>query len=273
MNYGQNTYIMLSNKTKLYINGCSYTAGNRLEDNEIWPTLLANKTNLELINQSANGQSIDSIFTNTISTLSMESSDNIVAVIGLTWETRYGLFYNKGTFNITPADLTDPGEKPKTIFEEKYSTWRRLVSPYTYDQIKLNKLHKEISKDCDKFNKALYYFTRYYECLIDSDINLKFNQKINVLSKILALQAWLKQNKIEYLMADFVGYTYPRVVREPNDEIQPGLSMQSKLDNSRIIDFADEDFRNKYKDKDTAHPSAEGCEYITNKIYEKLNEL
>ena len=273
MNYGLNTYIMLSNKTKLYINGCSYTAGNRLEDNEIWPTLLANKTNLELINQSANGQSVDSIFTNTISTLSMENSDNIVAVIGLTWETRYGLFYNKGTFNITPADIRQSTEKPKSHFGEKYSTWRRLVSPYTYDQIELNKLHKEISNDSDKFNKTLYYFTRYYQCLIDSDINLKYNQKINTISKILALQDWLKQNKIEYLMVDFSGWTYPRYVREPYDKPQPGLSMQSKLDESRIISFADDDFKNKYKDKETAHPSAEGCKYITNKIFEKFNEL
>ena len=33
---------------KLYINGCSFTAGNNLSEKEIWPYHLSKKLNLEL---------------------------------------------------------------------------------------------------------------------------------------------------------------------------------------------------------------------------------
>ena len=55
----------------LYINGCSYTAGDNLEDKETWPYKLAQLSNTKLYDNSANGQSMGSIFVNSIKHLTL----------------------------------------------------------------------------------------------------------------------------------------------------------------------------------------------------------
>ena len=47
---------------KLYVNGCSFTAGHKLEHNQTWPVKLADKLGLDLIMEAKNGQSMDSIY-------------------------------------------------------------------------------------------------------------------------------------------------------------------------------------------------------------------
>ena len=89
----------------IYINGCSFTAGHALQDDEIWPKLLSEKLNLNLINCAVNGQSFGSIYLNTINHLSdLDPSDTLV-VIGTTWPTRYLIQYDKLNLNITPVDI------------------------------------------------------------------------------------------------------------------------------------------------------------------------
>ena len=63
----------------LYVNGCSFTAGHVLKEEESWTYLLAKKLNLNLIKHARNGQSFDSIFLNTISHLSeLDPKDTLV---------------------------------------------------------------------------------------------------------------------------------------------------------------------------------------------------
>ena len=101
MNFGLNIYQMLSNKTNLYINGCSFVAGNSIEDNSVLSRVLSRELNLDFVDDSANGQSFSSTFTNTITKLScFDNIQNYLVVIGLTWEPRYSIPFNKGLLNM-----------------------------------------------------------------------------------------------------------------------------------------------------------------------------
>ena len=62
----------------LYINGCSFTYGDNLPKEQTWPELLSKKLNLNLINESKNGQSFQSITFNSINTLSELNPENTI---------------------------------------------------------------------------------------------------------------------------------------------------------------------------------------------------
>ena len=75
---------MTSKKYKnIYINGCSFTAGDNIVDGLTWPELLSKKLNLKLINQSVNGNSMQSITLNSVNHLSKLSSKDTLVIIGL----------------------------------------------------------------------------------------------------------------------------------------------------------------------------------------------
>ena len=78
----------------LYINGCSFTAGDGLKDEDTWPVKLAELTNTTLYNQAKNGQSFGSIFTNSIHHLNKLDSIDTSVVIGLTWPHRHYFSYS-----------------------------------------------------------------------------------------------------------------------------------------------------------------------------------
>lgn len=268
----------LSGKNILYINGCSYVAGNRLADNEVLSQVLKNKLEYDIIDESANGQSFESTFINTVSKLSkIKKADSSLVIIGLTWEPRYAIQFKKGIVSITPADIRQSTEKPKSHFGEKYSTFRRLVSPYFIDinnqPVGIRDLHKELEQE-NSIHLVLSNFTRYYQSLIDHDTNLTDNQIVNVLTKILTLQSHLKSNNINYFFLDFKGYTNSSYVfTNENKNLFPFKELVNELDTSRILNFTDEYFKNNFVDQETAHPSADGVKYIANLIVEKLNEV
>ncbi len=54
----------------LYINGCSFTYGDSLPKEQTWPELLSKKLNLNLLNHSVNGNSMQSITFNSVNYLS-----------------------------------------------------------------------------------------------------------------------------------------------------------------------------------------------------------
>ena len=89
----------------LYINGCSFTYGDNLPKEQTWPELLSKKLNLNLINESKNGQSFQSITFNSINTLSELNPENTIVIVGLTWETRYMIQFGNETLDVSPSCL------------------------------------------------------------------------------------------------------------------------------------------------------------------------
>ena len=62
--------LLTMSSKNLYINGCSFTYGHTLPREETWPKLLSDKLGCNLVNESKNGQSFQSITFNSINTLS-----------------------------------------------------------------------------------------------------------------------------------------------------------------------------------------------------------
>jgi len=258
------------NKKQLYINGCSFTAGDYLPLQETWPILLSKKLNLELINDSVNGNSIDSIFTNTISKLiQFPSYENLLVVIGVTWEPRYSVPFGKLLFNISPADINR--EEPKITFGDKVSTDRRVSSPYTFSNEELKKLIDNIKKRPENLFKVLSAFTAFYSSSVKYDPFLIYNQYLNATVKMIALQSFFQSYNIDYIFADFSG-VLERDYLPLDEEHNEKIFLENKIDRSKVINFNKDSFKFTYIDKKTSHPSFDGTKFITNKILEKINE-
>ncbi len=240
---------MSSKKYKnIYINGCSFTKGDRLPNEETWPELLSKKLNLDLLNHSENGNSMQSITFNSVNYLSKLNSEDTLVVIGLTWEPRYMVQIGKGVVNVTPA--TEGREE--VVFS-------RILSPITLDKEKINSLKSKIlssTKDGKFPIEPIKDFTQYYNSLIEHDFNLEENQKLNFITNIVYLQSYLKQNNFDYRFINFSSI--------PFDLFFP---ITVKLDTDKIITFDDKP----YKSDPTAHPNKEHCVEISEKIYDSIN--
>ena len=142
----------------LYINGCSFTAGDNLEDKETWPYKLAQLSNTKLYDNSANGQSMGSIFLNSINHLSNLSSSNTTVVIGLTWPHRHYFTYKGWNINVTNADFPNPR------LTSKLNYWRRLTSSNHVNKnlIEVEEKAAELKNDRDKNIKPIYLAKREY---------------------------------------------------------------------------------------------------------------
>lgn len=263
---GQIIYMNQLSKKLLYVNGCSFTAGNSLPEEEIWPVLVSKELNLELINDSVNGNSFSTIFTTTISKISqMPNYKDLLVIIGTTWPPRYGVFFEEGMVNISPGDVKNP--KSKKIFTEKFNSNRRLSSPYFSDMNKILELEEKIDLRQELFNKTLYNYSLFYKNLVSSDSNLENNQNLDFITKLIALQSFFKALNIDYLIADFARIPQISTINLKNTK----LSFENKLDLSKIIPFYGKDFRDKYIDKNTSHPSSKGAQYVSKKLIEVLN--
>ena len=255
----------------IYINGCSFTAGHALQDDEIWPKLLSEKLNLNLINCAVNGQSFGSIYLNTINHLSdLDPSDTLV-VIGTTWPTRYLIQYDKLNLNITPVDIpssTHNGrqrETKKTNFQDKIGKHRRLSSPYelnpSLDILNEDNWHtfewsKNLSLVCESFSD-------YYENLVRFDDNITNNQWVNFMSKLVGLQSFLENNNFEYRIVDF--FNVGDVRKQENNWKKHNIN--NMLNESKIIYF-DGEWKKKYVD---GHPTKEGCVNISEVLYDSFD--
>ena len=237
--------IMSSKKYKnIYINGCSYTAGHEIEEGLTWPELLSKKMNLNLINQSVNGNSMSSILYNSVSHLQKFNSDDTLVVIGLTWPSRVMLQFDKFITNITNTDL----ECRNSLV--KLSTWRRVSSPYFISQTEIDTTKSQVNiQDYDKIYNS---FVDHYETLIKYDNNVQENQMLKMETDILLLQSFLK----EY------NYNYRFVSWSPSQHKNP------KFEN---VIFFDKPWKNKFVDG-TSHPTIEGCENISEVIYDIINK-
>lgn len=260
---------------KLYINGCSFTRGDSLKEEYTWPHLLADKIKPDTyINDSTNGNSFGSIFYTTITNLSrLTNLEDVFVVIGITWPPRYPVFFNKTIATISPADIHDSGTK--TVFEDKYSTWRRMTSPYfkvwpTKDKEGDNaadQFHK-IQKAEEDYNKTLTSYAKFYKNITRYDPNLKNNQNIALLTKVLALQSFFIANNISYRFIDFSGAT------SGSNGDEPTKVLIDRLNKKCILPLTAKYLEDKkYIDDSTSHPNAEGCSFIADRLFKIYNEL
>jgi len=235
---------MSSKKYKnIYVNGCSYTAGHEIQEGLTWPELLSKKMNLNLINQAVNGNSMSSIMYNSVNHLQKLNSNDTLVVIGLTWETRVMLQFDKFITNITNSDLVGRNS------QVKLSSWRRVSSPYTFDKKEINLFSKNLNTS--KYNKLYNSFVDFYQILVENDKNLFNNQNLILETQILLLQSFLNQNDFNYR---FVNWNT--------------LIDSSKFKN--VISF-DNSWKEKFIDK-TSHPTKEGCVNISEVIYDSFNK-
>ena len=201
----------------LYINGCSFTYGYKLPKEQTWPELLSKKLNLNLINESKNGQSFQSITFNSINTLSELNPENTIVIVGLTWETRYMIQFGNETLDVSPSCLNS-----------------------------------------EQSHEVKNVFSKYYKYLVENDKNLSENQHKNLITNLISLQSFLKQNKFKYRIVNFL-----------DQSKEMDLPIYNKLDKSKIINFRG-DWRDLYID-DTSHPTKEGCVNISEVIYDSFN--
>ncbi len=245
----------------IYINGCSFTAGHTLEEKDTWPELLSKKLNLQKINNSINGQSFDSIFTNTIAHLSNLDSNDTLVVIGNTWPTRYSIPFKNLNVNITPADIWPLKGEPKSSFSDKLHT-NRLVSPYDMNldwEIQKQYLDDEGNSTNLKkgLDKVCMSFVNFYQNLIKYDNDWEKNQKLYNYAKLLALKSFLEVNKFNYRIVDFI-------VPKDNSEV---FDVDKLYNDDNYVYFGTK-WRDKYVD---GHPTAEGCINVSEVLYDSFN--
>ena len=247
----------------IYINGCSFTRGHTLPVEETWPELLGNKLKLQKIDQSINGQSFDSIFTNTISHLSNLDPNDTLVVIGTTWATRYSIPFGDINVNITPGDLWNQ-EGGKTDFSDKLS-FHRMVSPYNIITAHVDARSKYfiggVGNDATQlkigFDAVCASFTNYYKTLIKYDGSYERNQNLYLVTKLLALQAFLENNNFNYRIVDFV---VPKLNPKP-------FIMDNIYSGDNFIHFG-----RKWKDKyGNGHPTKDACIDISAVLYDSFN--
>ena len=178
---------------------------------------MGKKLGLNTISRAVNGQSFDSIFVNTINHLSMLNSDDTLVVVGTTWSTRYSVAFDEITGNVTQLMWwVKTHKKLKENFDDKIHRDRRLSSPYTFDKSEINELYYkfygrgDIGRPTEKkqrFDKLMMSFVEYYESRLKYDNNLINNQQLNLLTKIVTLEGFLKSNNFNYRFIDFAGET------------------------------------------------------------------
>ena len=232
----------------LYINGCSFTYGDWLPKEHTWPELLSKKLNLNLLNHSVNGNSMQSITFNSVNYLSKLSSEETLVVIGLTWEPRYMIQIGKGVINVTPT----------TEVREELS-FGRIQSPITLDELKIDDIRFKLlssMKDGKWQLKPLKDFTQYYKSLVEHDFNLEENQKLNLITNMVYLQSYLKHNNFDYRFINFNSVDFDL-----------DFPILKQIDRSKIITFDDRP----YVKNESSHPNKEQCIEISERIYDSIN--
>ena len=98
-------------------------------------------------------------------------------------------------------------------------------------------------------------FVEYYESRVKYDNNLLNNQQLNLLTKVVALEGFLKSNNFNYRIIDFA------------NETERKHNIINLLDKEKIITF-DDNWKDKYVD---GHPTAKGCINVSEVLYDSFN--
>ena len=261
----------------LYVNGCSFTAGDIIEEGFTWPELLAKKMNLDLNCRAVNGNSMDTIFFNTINHLQHFDSKDTYVVIGITWPTRFGVFFDKTMVNITPGDLDNK------LWNSKISTWRRLSGPTLYSQEELDDYAKEtIDEDTELFTIndsrdwtiVMDKFVEYYKASIKYDehksrINWEW---VKLITQVLALDSYLTDNGFKHC---FVGWRLFESIPDSPDSEKSWPHIQNhllpKLKKLNIINFEERFDGFWVNGIQNSHPNKREHKEISERIYDSIN--
>tara|TARA_R100001163_G_C5033792_1_gene173417 strand:+ start:468 stop:1229 length:762 start_codon:yes stop_codon:yes gene_type:complete len=249
----------------LYVNGCSFTAGHVLKEEESWPYLLAKKLNLNLIKHARNGQSFDSIFLNTISHLSELDPKDTLVVIGTTWSTRFSVLYDDLTINLTPGDYQ---KKKKKHFHDKLGGKDRIGSPYSLEKINYNDIKEKYYENGNmilpteekiKFDEVLTQANRYYNTLFKYDDNFYKNQHLKLISKVVSLQCFLEHKNFKFRFVDFENVLQPSV---------EGLQKWEEFSIHKLIEDKNFVYLKRFW---KSHPNSEDCIKISEAVYDSIN--
>lgn len=242
---------------KLYVNGCSFTHGNVLPNEETWPVLLANELDLELFNESKNGQSMSSICYNTFMHLASFDPKETLVVIGLTWATRNMLQVRNTTVNIAPnnsrsmryMDKVFNAGHPEKYFEESYD--RHVVEE---SMIKEDILFDLLNSEFKKQRQLIG---------IHSGDELQRNQAHFHLFNIILLRSFLEQRGFKYKIIKF---------QNQSEYINPANgSISDLLYNHNLIEMWDR-LQEGFIDPETSHPSSEGAIMIKDSIVRQIKQ-
>ena len=233
----------------LYINGCSFTKGHELPEEESWPFLLQKELDLsqEYENKSQNANSLGTIVKKSMIDL-RNCSEKTLAVIGLTWSTRYSLIVDDFFTNLGPANYSD-----KNNFKLS-----RFISVFNDD------IDGEdgdlIEKRSDKNDVIQKYCDFLFE-LCKHDKNFIENQFYEHSFMLKNLENYLTLNNIDYILVEFnnsLGFT---------EEKYKSLNL---FDNNtkKILNLSIDEKR--YKG---SHPTKEQCIEIKEEIMKKIKKL
>ena len=98
-------------------------------------------------------------------------------------------------------------------------------------------------------------FVEYYESRLKYDNNLHNNQQLNLMTKVIALQGFLKSNNFNYRFVNFF------------NQIEGQHTITKLLDKEKVITF-DDDWEDKYVE---GHPTQEGAKNISEVLYDSFN--
>jgi hypothetical protein len=237
----------------LYINGCSFTKGHRLPEEHSWPFLLQKELDLSqnYENKSQNANSIGSIVGKTVKD-NVNSEKDTLAVIGLTWPTRYSLHIEKYLFNVGPSryesdDDGDFGEIRRPIYLDDDDAYDNPTDFFGFVKEKTPS-YREIFKSFGKFIKTH----------IKYDDNFVDNQYFYDRLLVHLLESYFISKNIDYIFIEF----------------ENSLRLTGKLNIFRPLNTENYLFLKLDDDKFVeAHPSKEQCIIIKDKIIKKIEKL
>jgi hypothetical protein len=232
----------------LYINGCSFTKGHKLSEEESWPFLVQKELNLsqKYENKSQNANSLGTIVYKSMFDLK-NNSENTLVVIGLTWPTRYSVLTDDIFINFGPA-----------YYESNETTIRNFVPLYDLlhedDKRKIVKKNKEKKDLVEKYSNFLKELCRH-------DENFLRNQLFSSYFMIKSLEGFLKSNNIDYIFVEFQNSMY---IHKENYhygsifEIDKDKFLFFNFDSKKMVE---------------SHPSKEQCIEIKEEIMKKIKKL
>jgi hypothetical protein len=233
----------------LYINGCSFTKGHNLPEEQSWPFLLQKELSLsqKYENKSWNANSLGTIVKKSMFDL-RNCPKNTLAVIGLTWPTRYSLLIDNFFLNGGPA-----------LYIDKANPQLNRIVPL-YDVINKQEYLKLIDNNKDKL-QVIKKYSDFLNSLCKYDDNFIENQYFENFIKLKSFESYLKSQNIDYIFIEF----------------QNSLKLEDKLTEiDKFFEFDSKKIMTIYFDKKEmieAHPSQQQCIVIKDQIIKKIEKL
>jgi hypothetical protein len=233
----------------LYINGCSFTKGHELTEEESWPFLLQKELDLsqKYKNKSQNANSLGTIVKKSMIDL-RNTPKNTLVVIGLTWFTRYSLLVNDFFVNLGPGDYLNKKNFNLSRFVPLFNDY---LDGENGDLIEIRKNKNNlIQKYCD----FLFELCKHDENFITNQF-----YEHNLLVK--NLENYLTSNNIDYIFI------------EMNNSLE---LKKGKYNYLRLFDYDTEKILNLNIDEGkmiSSHPSKEQCIEIKDQIIQKIKKL